>query len=167
MKKDKFEKEMQDLIEDIMEYRDVAQQLEEDFRFLRKDRDLNRTIVSQVRKETMQLVEEKIEIEQNRLISIAEKTKMNHIITSLKKDIAMWAGGKVFNFLADISHFDELQFEENILVPCLGNMKAQKFNTVQKIVCDLCMQNNWLKKEQSKVTLLLLKLMLDESIKHM
>jgi len=166
MKKDKFEKEVKDLVEDIKEYRDVAQQLEKDVGFLRKDRDLNRAIVSQVRKETMQLVEEKIEIEQNRLTSIAEKTKMNHIITSLEKDIAMWARGKVFNFIPDISHFDNLQCEEHILVPCQDNMKAQILNTIKKTVCDLCMQNNLLKKQLSKVTLLLLKLMLDESINH-
>lgn len=163
MKKDKFEEEVKDLIEDIMEYVDVAQQLEEDFRCLKKERDQRRTTLTQVRKETMLLVEEKIEIEQTRLISIAEKTKMNHIITSLEKDIAMWAEGNFFNFVTNISHFDELQFEENTQFPCHCNMKGQNFNTIKKMVCDLCVQNTWLKKEQSKVTLLLLKQMLDES----
>jgi len=116
-----------------------------------------------VRENIKQLIKEKKEIEHDRLMSIAEKKDMDQKITSLERDIAMWARGKVFNFVPKISHMVELEFKDAVSVHPECDMKVQNFNSVKRMICDLCMQNSCLKKELSKVTTNLVKLMFDNS----
>lgn len=164
MEKDNFEKEMNNLVEDIMEYEDVAQQLEKHVKHLLKNRDSKVNKVRQLHEHIEFLLEEKKDIKGKRVISIAENKTINEKISSLERDIAMWARGKLFNFVPKISFVHEIDFEDKDTIRSQSDTKGHNFSSIHSMICDLSMRNSSLKKELSKVTSKLLKLMLNDSV---
>jgi len=164
MEKKSFEEEMNNLVEDIMEYEDVTQQLENHVKHLLKKRDSEVKKVKQVKENIEYLLEEKKDLEGKRVISIAENKKINEEITSLKRDIALWARGKVFNFVPRIRFVHEVDFEDKETIRSKSDTIGPNLRSINRIVCDLSMQNTSLKKKLSRVTSNLLQLMLSDSV---
>jgi len=164
MEKKSFEDEMNDLVEDIVEYEDVAQQLETHVKHLLKTRDSEVKKIKQVHENIKYLLQEKKDIEGKRVISIAENKKLNQEITTLERDIAMWARGKVFNFVPKISFVHEVEIEDKEKIRPQSDTKGPNLSSINRMICDLSMQNSSLKKELSRVTSNLLQLMLNDSI---
>jgi len=162
-----IEVKLNQVCEGIALFNDGTQRLTEKVEVEHKKQEQEKANLQAAKDRMREVFQENKEIKQTLEILRVERNAANEKITFLKRATAMVARGKAFKFIPTINTIEKfLSNLENADVDTEDVKKAQDPEILERMILDLCTQNNSLKLELSKATTKLLKLMVDTSTSY-